>query len=218
MRITRGTRVPRFCALRLIAVATPFLAACTTTSAVLAPDAAAPDATIPSQDTGTGIIPLDALAPDADAIPEPGTFCSLPGSLVATQQGNVIMPGDAGFPNSSSLGWLTVPVGFCAHYFANVAHVRQLRFAPDGDLFAASPSAGTAGGSGDTPASGGVIVLPDDDHDGTADSQKTFITLSEVQGLASHGGNFYFQDGTTIHVVRWPRASVRCRPAAFPRT
>jgi glucose/arabinose dehydrogenase len=201
MRIPREPRRPHLRALAIAIATAPLMAGCTTSSAGPAADAASPDGTVSMQQTDTGIIPLDALAPDADAIPEPGTFCSLPGSLVATQQGDVVMPGDAGSPDSSILSWVTVPVGFCAHYFANVAHVRQLRFAPDGDLFAASPSAGTAGGSADVPASGGVLVLPDDNHDGVADSQKTFITLSEVQGLAFHGGNFYFQDATTIFVV-----------------
>ena len=60
--------------------------------------------------------------------------------------GPQIIPGsDAATP---SLSWLTLPVGFCAHYFAHVPTARQLRFAPDGHLFVASPTSPTTGGAG----------------------------------------------------------------------
>jgi glucose/arabinose dehydrogenase len=92
-------------------------------------------------------------------------------------------------------------VGFCAHYFANVPHNRQLRFAPDGDLFAASPSSNTPGGSASVPSTGGILVLPDDNHDGVADSTNMFIQVASVQGMAFASGNFYFQNNTNIEVI-----------------
>jgi glucose/arabinose dehydrogenase len=122
----------------------------------------------------------------------------------------MIVPGepDGAAADASALAtWLNVPVGFCAHFFAQVPEVRQLRVAPGGDLFAASPSTPCAGG-----ASGGlgaIVVLPDDDHDGVADSVTPYLsgktspalTLASTQGLAFGGGYFYFQDGTTIRKV-----------------
>lgn len=139
------------------------------------------------------------------AVPPQGTFCSLPGSIVSTASGVMVIPG--GDTSAPDLTWLNVPVGFCAHFFAQVSETRQLRFAPDGDLFAASPSTPCAGG-----ASGGlgaIVVLPDDDHDGVADSVTPYLSssttpafaIASTQGLAFGNGNFYFQDGTTIRQV-----------------
>ena len=150
------------------------------------------------------IIPLDAIAPDSSALPADGTFCSLPGSIVSTPLGEVIMPDGDGLASGAAppdLSWLSLPVGFCAHYFANVPHNRQLRFAPDGDLFGASPSDGTAGGSADVPNSGGILVLPDDNHDGVADSTNMFVGVAAVQGMVFAAGNLYFQNDTNIQMI-----------------
>jgi glucose/arabinose dehydrogenase len=150
--------------------------------------------------------PIDGPAgePDPKAMPKPGAFCSLPGSVVATPQGLFVMPGwDAGAHDLAS--WLKVPVGFCAHYFGTVPETRQLRFAPGGDLFAASPSVGCAGGA--QGGHGEVVVLPDDNHDGLADDPHgvTFLSgLPSTQGMMFANGYFYFQagmDGTAIQRV-----------------
>jgi glucose/arabinose dehydrogenase len=176
-------------------------ASCSTDSAKPPPgDADAADATIVRDarpTTGT-----DASATvSPDAMP-PGAYCALPGSVVSTAQGMAVVPGgDASAPD---LGWLTVPPGFCAHYFATVPETRQLRFSPGGDLFLASPSAATTGG-----ASGGlgkILVLPDDDHDGVADStltffDKTVLTTGMTQGMTFAQGYFYVQDNTNISRV-----------------
>jgi glucose/arabinose dehydrogenase len=133
-----------------------------------------------------------------DAAPA-GSFCSLPGSVVWTAQGPMVVPGgDASAPD---LTWLHAPVGFCTHYFATVKTARQLKFAPGGDLFAASPTQGTTGGAGDGTA--GIVVLPDDDHDGNADANIDFLRgqLPSVQGLMFANGYFYYQDNTTVRRV-----------------
>lgn len=131
-----------------------------------------------------------------DSAAAAGTFCALPGSVVSTAQGPVIVPGADGH----ELGWLTVPLGFCAHYFATVKTVRQLKFAPDGDLFAASPTSSTTGGAGD--GSAGIVILPDDDHDGVADANLTFLgNLPSTQGLMFANGYLYYQDDTTIRRI-----------------
>ncbi len=138
------------------------------------------------------------LPPDIDARPPMGSFCALPGSVIFTSQGPQIMPGsDAATP---SLSWLTLPVGFCAHYFAHVPTARQLRFAPDGHLFVSSPTSPTTGGAGNGVA--GIVIVPDDDGDGVADENITYLDqLPSTQGLSFHGGYIYFQDGVNIRRI-----------------
>jgi glucose/arabinose dehydrogenase len=123
-------------------------------------------------------------------------FCQLPDSW--TPDGS-----DAGLAldgAASDLSWLHLPAGFCAHYFATVRMPRQLRFAPGGELFVASPSAATIGGSND--GEGAIVVLPDDDHDGIADDNEVFMGgLPSTQGLLFAGAYLYFQDDTTIRRV-----------------
>jgi glucose/arabinose dehydrogenase len=143
----------------------------------------------------------DAVAPplqDGDVAPPRGAFCSLPGSVVWTAQGPRTVPGESAA--APDIGWLKLPVGFCAHRFATVKMARQLRFAPDGDLFVASPTTRTTGGANDGVA--GVVLLADDDHDGVADANLTFLTgLPSVQGLTFANGYLYYQDGSTIRRV-----------------
>jgi glucose/arabinose dehydrogenase len=123
----------------------------------------------------------------------------------------VVAGGDASTP---SLDWVTVPNGYCAHHFANVPETRQLRVSPSGDLFAASPSAATAGSENKTGV-GAIVVLPDDDHDGFADTTLTFLgNLPQTQGLSFAAGYLYFQDQASLKRVafksgdRSPSASI----------
>ncbi len=104
-------------------------------------------------------------------------------------------------PSVPDLSWLSVPDGFCVHHFANVAETRNLRVGPGGDLFAASPSTATAGGEQKTGLAA-LVVLPDDDHDGLADSTLTFLgNLPSTQGLTFVSGYLYFQDAAVIKRV-----------------
>jgi glucose/arabinose dehydrogenase len=159
--------------------------------------------------------PSDVVTVDVPAPPPhdgPYTlFSELPGSLCFGAGGKqTLVPGGLDAP---PLTWLSLPDGFCAHYYAHVATTRQIRFAPGGELFAASPSTGTAGGA---PAGlGAVIVLYDDNGDGFADgdalphsdgsNQKltVFTSVASVQGLMFTPGSFYFQNGTKIMKVAY---------------
>jgi len=134
-------------------------------------------------------------SPTPTATATPIRFCDLPGSVQTTANGLVVVPG--GPANASDLSFLHLPVGFCAHFFAKVGNTRQLRFAPGGELFVASPTRATTGnGQGGKAA---IIVLPDDDHDGTADRAMTFLDrLPATQGLLFANGYLYYQDGTKI--------------------
>jgi glucose/arabinose dehydrogenase len=113
------------------------------------------------------------------------------------------------------MSWLTVLPGFCAHHFAHVDEVRQLRVSENGDVFAASPSTPTSGGERKT-GMGAIVVLPDDDRDGVADATLTFMgNMPSTQGLTFSGGYLYFQNGSAISKVaykpgdRAPSASVQ---------
>jgi glucose/arabinose dehydrogenase len=137
-------------------------------------------------------------------------FCDLPGSLQFTETGKVLVPGG---PRAPDLSWLELPTGFCAHYYGRVGNVRQLRVAPGGELFAASPTTSTTGGG-----EGGrraIVVLPDDDLDGVADRTITFIDeLPSTQGIMFADGYFYYQEHTRI--LRIPYAPGDRSPSGAP--
>jgi glucose/arabinose dehydrogenase len=109
-----------------------------------------------------------------------------------TSTGTVVVPGGVG--TDPKLDFLHLPPGFCAHYFGTVGNARQLRFAPGGELFVASPTAATTGGGASGQAA--IVVLPDDDHDGRADAPITFQgSLPATQGLMFIPGWLYYQTG-----------------------
>ena len=120
--------------------------------------------------------------------------CTLPGSIQFTTGGVVVIPGGSPGPD---LSYLTVPTGFCVHYYGTVDNVRQLRQAPSGEIFVTSPTTSTTGGGlGGLSA---IAVLPDDNHDGVADSVLTYLgPLPSTQGILFAGGFLYYQNGTSI--------------------
>lgn len=142
-----------------------------------------------------------------------GKFCKLPGSRQVFPDGTVnVVPGaPSGTPD---LSWLTIPPGYCVHYYGAVGNTRQIRFAPGGELFVASPATCTTGGEQpcpplccydgctDKPACGGaaqIVVLPDDDGDGFADKPVVFLSnLPSTQGILFANDSFYYQDDTYI--------------------
>jgi glucose/arabinose dehydrogenase len=156
-----------------------------------------------SQDAGVA----HAGVPDAGVTPAPPfdasaiiNFCDLPGSVQFTAGGTVKVPG----AYTTDLQFLHLPTGFCAHYFGNVGNTRQMRFAPGGELFVASPTTSTTGGGEDGLA--GIVILADDNGDGYADPPQVFLAnLPSTQGLLFTTGYFYYQDDTKI--MRMPYAS-----------
>jgi glucose/arabinose dehydrogenase len=161
-------------------------------------DAAAGEARSASPSDASGDAEPDVPLNDAASLTQ-GAFCSLPGSVIWTATGPTIVPG--GNSADPDMSWLKLPPGYCAHFFAQVDHTRQLRFAPGGDLFVASPSTDTPGGTAFA-GLGEVLVLPDDNHDGVADSQVVFFpnaaagqpAISSTQGLMFANGYFYYED------------------------
>ncbi|HEY2516360.1 MAG TPA: hypothetical protein VGI39_36060 [Polyangiaceae bacterium] len=152
---------------------------------------------------GDATVPLDA-SDDVDSGPSSALShpCNLPGAIQFTANGPVTVPG--GSTSWSNLSFLTLPAGFCAHYFGNVGNARQLRFAPGGELFVGSPTTSTTGGGAN--GAGAILVLPDDDLDGVADAPATFLgSLASTQGMLFANGYFYFQDD--INIRRLPYAN-----------
>ena len=143
----------------------------------------------------------DAYIPDVNRgeapIPPKGDFCKLPGAVVWSGGMPSVVPGGPTGKNGPDMTWMRLPDGFCSHFYATVPETRQLRFSPSGDLFVASPSTSAAGGA--SGGMGAIVVLPDDDQDGIADTTLTYLgNLATTQGLLFYGGDFYYQDGTAI--------------------
>ena len=162
--------------------------------------------------TGVMTTPTPPPAPTNTPTPTSGPFlrfCDLPGSLQYTEGGKVLVPG--GPSEAPDLSWLELPVGFCAHYYGRIGNARQLRFAPGGELFVASPVTLTTGGRGDQ-GRREIVILPDDDRDGSADGVITFLDeLPSTQGMLFANGYFYYQDRTRI--VRRPYAAGERAPS-----
>ncbi len=142
------------------------------------------DASKPVEIAAGGSAPVDGSVEN---------FCDLPGSVRFTAAGTVNVPGS----ELTRPAFLHLPVGYCVHYFGNVPNARQLRFAPGGELFVASPTTGTTGGG-----SGGrqaIVLLADDNRDGYGDLAHDFLSnLPSTQGLLFTADHFYYQDGTKI--------------------
>jgi glucose/arabinose dehydrogenase len=165
--------------------------------ASLGVDAPAPEASL-GNDVSEASLPPDVPLNDGASLSR-GSFCALPGSFVWTDAGPSLVQG--GDPRTPDMSWLKVPPGFCTHFFATVHQTRQLRFAPGGDLFVASPGTSTSGGS-HYPGRGEIDVLPDDDHDGVADPLIAFFpnasagqpSITSTQGLTFANGYLYYED------------------------
>jgi glucose/arabinose dehydrogenase len=144
--------------------------------------------------------------------------CTLPGALQFTSSGTMTVPG--GSPSWPSLAFLHLPAGFCARYYGTVGNARQIRFAPGGELFVASPTAGTTGGGANGQSA--YVVLPDYDADGLADAPATYMSFgspSMNQGMLFTPGFFYYQDGTPpgTKIMRVPYASGDLKPSGMPQ-
>ena len=198
-----------------IAVSGALFWACSSSNEVGPPaPIARPDAPT-GADVGTDVItrpdPPTPTCTAVDIAPGKGAkFCELPGSDTTELQ---------------------VPPEFCAREFTTtpVKTARVLRFAPNGDLFVAAPSQATPGGAADGP--GSIVVLPDDDGDGHADSVVTFAgpfprnasncdvleadpnNMACVHGLLFAGGYLYFTRSDEVRRMPYT-AGQRVAPAA----
>jgi glucose/arabinose dehydrogenase len=178
-----------------------------------------------SFDGGTAVEASDAPydGPITGSITHP---CSLPGSIVRTMSGQTIVPGGKTATGGAlpDVSFIDVPVGFCVHYFGNVGNARQIRFAPGGEAFVASPTGPTT--SGGPNGLSAIVVLPDDDNDGVADKTITFLNksvakpgmaLAYTQGMLFNGGYFYYQDSWgldgTATIRRLPYAAGQRAPS-----
>jgi glucose/arabinose dehydrogenase len=92
-----------------------------------------------------------------------------------------VAPADTVGRTTTLGGQLSVPAGLKVTYFArDLDGVRFMAVAPDGVLYASQPGRGR------------VVRLPDDNHDGVADSTVVAVTgLNQPHGLAFHKGGLY---------------------------
>ncbi len=189
-------------------VAAPLAVVSCTSSQAASPSSPEPpdQPTVPLDarlDTSTNVDPDAAPPPKCTAVDIPqGTgkkFCDLP------------------LPEATGL---SVPAEFCIREFttAPLVEPRVIRFAPNGDLFVAAPSMFTPGGAGNGP--GAILVMPDDDANGQADTVLTYAggsphtgsnnclgletdpgNLSCVHGLVFSGGYLYFTRSDEVRRV-----------------
>lgn len=170
-------------------------------------DASADGAADGFSDPDGGADAFDAFVRDASFdvnLPPTDEYCGLPGAIVFEQDTHVIVPGGPS-ASGTDLSFLTLPNGYCAHYFATVPSARAIRFAPGGELFVASPSRSTAGGA--PTGIGAILALADDDKDGLADPPPDGGTLQfqgglpSTQGMLFTPGFFYYQNDTKVMKV-----------------
>jgi glucose/arabinose dehydrogenase len=122
----------------------------------------------------TGAPHQDATIPPPDGDPTAPTYCG----------------------RGADVPGVAPPAGFCLKYYAAVPEPRVIAFAPNGDLFVASPSRGTPGGA--SGGMGAILVLSDDDHDGLAETHMFLDNVEDVHGLALGGGFLYFTTQTSV--------------------
>jgi glucose/arabinose dehydrogenase len=159
------------------------------------PPSAMPDGGM--SDTDLPPPPFDATPPPPDSFHPAAYFCDLPGSVRYEATGPTIVPGGAMASIPPAISFMRLPTSFCAHVYGKVSNARQLRFAPGGELFVASPTGVTTGGGSGGLAS--IVYMPDDDRDGYADSVSIFQSgLPQTQGLLFTKDFFYYQDNTRI--------------------
>lgn len=133
--------------------------------------------------------PHDVPARDVPPVDAPGCTAPTPlGELTGAPWCDLPLAAVAG---------VTVPEGFCVRRYGNVATARVLAFAPNGDLFVASPSTGTPGGA--PPGLGAVVVLADDNRDGLGDAPRTFLSgVEDVHGLLFRRNELLYTTTSTV--------------------
>lgn len=162
------------------------------------PDGSVDSGVVVVQDSGPR---PDAADPVDSGQQPPHNWCALPGSVVFASDGSKReVPGGEASP---SVAWVTAPPGFCVHYFGTVPNARQVRIAPGGEAFIASPTGATTGGGPNGRAA--ILVLADDDQDGVADlPYSVFLDqLPQTQGLLFANDSFYYQDGTSFRRLNY---------------
>jgi glucose/arabinose dehydrogenase len=108
------------------------------------------------------------------------------------------------------------PYGFCVRRFATVRAPRVMAFAPNGDLFVASPGIRTPGGA--PPGAGEIVVLSDDDGDGVAESTTFAHGLNDVHGLLfGQDGWLYFTRTDGVYRTAYTPGQRRVGPMAAER-
>src|SRR5262249_12327606 len=93
---------------------------------------------------------------------------------------------------------LKAPGGYAVHVFADhLGRARDLQFSPGGTLLVSDPSGQR------------VIALPDQNHDGAADSAKVVLTAgTNTHGLAFSGGKLFVPQLDGVYRYNWAESSL----------
>lgn len=102
--------------------------------------------------------------------------------------------------SAPTIAGAAVTRGFFLRKFGAVPSARSMSVAPNGDLFVTSPARSTPGGEGG--GLGAILVLSDDNHDGTAEIGTFAEGLADVHAVAVRNGYVYFT--TESAVLRTP--------------
>ena len=198
----------------ILCVLVPLLAPLAVVVACTAGPAASPSSPAPPEQPASFDARLDTSRPPPlpDAAPPPTcTAIDLPAGT-GTRFCDLPLPTATG---------LSVPDDFCIREYTTVPIIeaRVMRFAPNGDLFLAAPSMSTPGGATNGP--GSILVLPDDNGDGRADSVLTFAggsarpngscasvesdpdNLACVHGLAFSGEYLYYTRSDEVRRIAY---------------
>lgn len=146
-----------------------------------------------------GSTPADASS-DADATPPTDTPRDVANDTPADQPPADVPVGPTWCTTGRTVTQARLPPGYCAKLFVgspdtSVAHSpvmepRVMIFAPNGDLFVSAPATPTPGGASGGP--GSILVLTDDNLDGTAEVHTFLSGLPDVHGIAFGPDALYY--------------------------
>lgn len=112
-------------------------------------------------------------------------------------------------PDVARVGY---PYGFCVRRFATARAARVMAFAPNGDLFVASPATRTPGGA--PVGAGQVLVIADDDRDGVGAPSEFVGGLPDVHGLVFSDAWLYYTTNDGVYRLRYAAGQRRADGAA----
>lgn len=112
-------------------------------------------------------------------------------------------------PDLARVGY---PYGFCVRRFATARAARVMAFAPNGDLFVASPATRTPGGA---PVGGGqILVIEDDDRDGVGRPSEFLGGVPDVHGMVLAEAWLYFTTNDGVFRTRYTLGQRRAEGAS----
>lgn len=155
-----------------------------------------PPADVPSTDaavdSASDIVSVDAVDGSMNDVP----VMDAPDATPPDAPPEDVILGPAFCSLGTDVPGLRVPAGFCVRKYADVPHPRTMVIASNGDLLIGSPGLTYVTTTG--PGTSGVVVLSDDDRDGTAERHDFLTGVNDIHGVAIGGGFLYYTTMTSI--------------------